>query len=62
VLLGALVLVGFVGTTMRGDLVGWPILLAVAAGGMLVIGLRPTRPMPPPPEDDGDAVEPLPLR
>jgi hypothetical protein len=62
VLLGAVVLLGFVGTTMRGDLVGWPLMLAAIAAATLVIGLRPTRPLPPPPEDDGDAVEPLPLR
>jgi hypothetical protein len=30
-------------------LLGWPLVLAVAAGALLVIGLRPSRPLPPAP-------------
>jgi hypothetical protein len=41
-----------------GDLIGWPILLALAAGTLLVIGLRPSTPMPPEPEA-GDGPGPL---
>jgi len=32
------------------SLIGWPIVLLLLAGGMLVIGLRPSRPLPPPPD------------
>jgi hypothetical protein len=31
-------------------LLGWPLVLAVGAGALLVVGLRPSRPLPPPPE------------
>ena len=31
----------------KATLVGWPLVLAVGAGGLLVIGLRPSRPLPP---------------
>lgn len=53
VLMGILNLLAFIGLSWRGDLVGWPILLALAAGTLLVIGLRPSTPMPPEPEYDG---------
>jgi hypothetical protein len=33
----------------KATLVGWPLVLAVGAGGLLVIGLRPSRPLPPAP-------------
>jgi hypothetical protein len=33
----------------RATLVGWPLVLAAGAGGLLVIGLRPSRPLPPEP-------------
>jgi hypothetical protein len=33
----------------KATLVGWPLVLAVGAGGMLAIGLRPSRPLPPDP-------------
>ena len=33
----------------QGTLVGWPLVLAIGAGGLLVIGLRPSRPLPPDP-------------
>jgi hypothetical protein len=29
--------------------VGWPLVLGIGAGGLLVIGLRPSRPLPPDP-------------
>lgn len=62
VLLGALVLAGFVASTPDGDLLGWPLVLAVAAGFLLVVGLRPSRELPPPPDEEGEPVQPLPLR
>jgi hypothetical protein len=43
-------------------LVGWPLVLAIAAAGLLVIGLRPTTPAPPPPDVDAPEAPPLPLR
>ena len=33
----------------KATLVGWPLVLAIGAGGLLVIGLRPSRPLPPDP-------------
>jgi hypothetical protein len=33
----------------KATLVGWPLVLAVGAGGLLAIGLRPSRPLPPDP-------------
>jgi hypothetical protein len=33
----------------KATLVGWPLVLAAGAGGLLVIGLRPSRPLPPAP-------------
>ncbi|WP_205698930.1 hypothetical protein [Conexibacter sp. SYSU D00693] len=44
-----------------GSLVGWPLVLALGAGALLVIGLRPARPLPPPPEATGPAPPNLPL-
>jgi hypothetical protein len=32
------------------SLIGWPIFLLLAAGALLVAGLRPSRPLPPPPD------------
>lgn len=43
-------------------LLGWPVALVLAAGALLVIGLRPTTPAPPPPDIDAPAPPPLPLR
>jgi hypothetical protein len=43
-------------------LLGWPLVLALAAGFLLVIGLRPTTPAPPPPDIDAPEPPPLPLR
>lgn len=43
-------------------LLGWPLVLAVAAAALLVIGLRPTTPAPPPPDVDAPEPPPLPLR
>jgi hypothetical protein len=34
------------------SLLGWPLVLALAAVALLVVGLRPTTPAPPPPDDD----------
>jgi hypothetical protein len=33
----------------KATLVGWPLVLGIGAGGLLVIGLRPTHPLPPDP-------------
>jgi hypothetical protein len=33
----------------KATLLGWPLVLGVGAGGLLVIGLRPSRPLPPDP-------------
>jgi hypothetical protein len=33
----------------KATLIGWPLVLAVGAGGLLAIGLRPSRPLPPAP-------------
>jgi hypothetical protein len=49
--LGVIVLALFVGLAAPGDsLIGWPIVLALMAGAMLLVGLRPSRPLPPPPD------------
>ena len=58
--LGVLNLVAFVALAApAGDesLLGWPLVLALMAAFMLVIGLRPTTPAPPAP-DAGDAPAP----
>jgi hypothetical protein len=34
----------------RATLLGWPLVLAVGAGALLVVGLRPSRPLPPAPD------------
>ncbi|MBA2350015.1 MAG: hypothetical protein H0V81_17200 [Solirubrobacterales bacterium] len=64
VLVGLLVLVGFVASASgfgREGLLGWPIVLAVAAGFMLIVGLRPTTPAPPEPLGPDEPGPPLPL-
>lgn len=38
------------------SLLGWPLALALAAGLLLVTGLRPTTPAPPPPDRDGEVA------
>jgi hypothetical protein len=53
--LGVIVLVLFVELAApRGkdgaSLIGWPVVLLLIAGAMLVIGLRPSRPLPPAPD------------
>lgn len=46
-----------------GDgLVGWPLVLLIVAGVLLLIGLRPTTPLPPPPDADEPPAPTLPLR
>jgi hypothetical protein len=65
VLTGILVLLAFVGVSVDGDLLGWPIPLAGAAIGLLVVGLRPSTPLPtePPPGAGGPPPsDPLPVR
>jgi hypothetical protein len=65
VLVGILVLLTFVGVSAQGDLLGWPIPLAGAAIVLLVIGLRPSTPLPtePPPGSGGPPPsDPLPVR
>jgi uncharacterized membrane protein len=43
------------------SLFGWPLALALGAGVLLVIGLRPTTPAPPPPDVDAEPAETTPL-
>jgi hypothetical protein len=54
--LGVVDLVAFVllASTSEDDpsLLGWPLLLAIAAAAFLIVGLRPTSPAPPPPDAD----------
>lgn len=45
-----------------GSLLGWPLVLAFAAGFMLIVGLRPTTPAPPDPLGEDPPPPPLPLR
>jgi len=65
VLVGLLVLASWVAVASDasgGTLVGWPIVLALAAAFMLGVGLRPTTPAPPEPVEGPDAPPaPLPL-
>ncbi len=64
VLVGILVLLAFVGVSAQGNLLGWPIPLAGAAVVLLVIGLRPSTPLPtePPPGAGGPPPsDPLPV-
>ncbi len=64
VLVGLAVLTGFVASASGpggASLLGWPIVLALAAGLMLVVGLRPTTPAPPEPYGPGEPGAPLPL-
>jgi hypothetical protein len=65
VLVGIVVLLAFVGVSADGDLFGWPIPLAGAAIVLLVIGLRPSTPLPTePPAGAGGPppAGPLPVR
>lgn len=55
VLVGILVLLAFVAISAQGDLLGWPIPLAGAAIALLVIGLRPSTPLPTEPPATFDA-------
>jgi hypothetical protein len=49
--IGALVLIATSLVASEGEktVIGWPLVLAVGAGALLVIGLRPSRPLPPAP-------------
>jgi hypothetical protein len=51
--IGTLVLIVTALIASEGDktLIGWPLVLAIGAGGLLAIGLRPSRPLPPAPTD-----------
>lgn len=49
-------------TASGATFIGWPLVLALAALALLVIGLRPTTPAPPPPDLDAPEAPPLPLR
>lgn len=62
VLVGAVLLLAFVGLAAEGNLVGWPIILGAGAGTLLVIGLRPSTPLPSePPPGAGSSQPPPPL-
>jgi hypothetical protein len=55
---GVLVVTTFVVAGGKTTLLGWPLVLAAGAGALLTIGLRPSRPLPPPPlRDDADVLE-----
>jgi hypothetical protein len=54
------VLVG-INLSGRGSLVGWPLFLLVIGGAGLAIGLRPLRPLPPPPGESSAAAPTVPL-
>jgi hypothetical protein len=61
--LGVAVLLSFVWLAGQRDfdgasLIGWPILLVIMAAVMLVIGLRPSRPLPPSPDAGGPPPPP----
>jgi hypothetical protein len=66
--LGVLNLIAFTAITSLeiddhgATLLGWPLVLALAATFLLAIGLRPTTPAPPPPDIDTPEPPPLPLR
>jgi hypothetical protein len=60
--LGVAVLATFAALAGAGDLVGWPMVLAAIAGVMLVIGLRPSTPLPPPPDEPGAEADVTTLR
>lgn len=62
VLVGIVLLLAFVALAGSGNLVGWPMLLAAATVALLVIGLRPSTPLPAePPPGAGEAGRPAPL-
>jgi hypothetical protein len=61
--LGVVVLALFVGIAAPrsadgASLIGWPIVLLLMAGAMLVVGLRPSRPLPPSPDAGGPPPPP----
>jgi hypothetical protein len=66
--LGVLNLAAFAVITSGGvrsggaTLLGWPLVLAAIAAFLLIVGLRPTTPAPPPPDADAPEAPPLPLR
>lgn len=55
-------LVAFLILAEEGDLLGWPIVLALAAVVLLVIGLRPSTPLPPEPDIRDEGGPPVALR
>jgi hypothetical protein len=64
--LGVLLLVEFavlVGAAPsgRGSLVGWPLFLLVIGAIGMIVGLRPRRPLPPPPGSEAGAAPTVPL-
>jgi hypothetical protein len=62
VLIGIVLLLVFVVMASEGNLLGWPILLGAAAIALLVIGLRPSTPLPSePPPGAGGGAPPSPL-
>lgn len=62
VLVGLALLLAFVALAAGGNLFGWPILLALAAGALLTVGLRPSTPVPTePPVGAGPGGPPPPL-
>ncbi len=62
--LGAAVLGAFVAVAAAGEtsLLWWPVLLVVLGAAVVAAGLRPTTPLPPPPDADAPVADPRPLR
>lgn len=62
--IGLLNLVAFVIVAGAEDasLLWWPLLLALGGGALLVVGLRPSHPLPPAPLADSEPPPPLPLK
>ncbi len=60
-LVGVLLLLAFVVMAGDGNLLGWPILLGGAATALLVVGLRPSTPLPTEPPEGARPGDPSPL-
>lgn len=61
--LGVTILLAFVTLSgPDGNLIGWPLLLLLASGALLVVGLRPTQPLPPSPDAGAPPAPAQPLQ
>lgn len=59
VIVGIAVLLVFVAMASGGNLLGWPLLLGAAAVALLIVGLRPSTPLPPEPPEGAGTGAPL---